>query len=177
MKIIKTDFKGLYLVKRKYHQDERGHLSEIFKKDYFSKNFIFDYYSCSKKNVIRGLHFQVKNQQEKYISVLNGKIFDVCVDLRKKSEMFGKIFTSILSKNNCTSILIPKGFAHGFCVLEDKSILYYKNSKYFFEKDQAGLLWNDKDLKINWPIDKPIISKKDKDNLNFGKFLKSYKSL
>ena len=177
MKIIKTNFHKLFLIKRNNFKDTRGNLCEIFKKNFILKNYVYDYISYSKKNVIRGLHFQINNQQEKYITVINGKIFDVCLDLRKNSKTFGKVFTSILSKKNCRSIIIPKGFAHGYCALEKDSILYYKNSDYFFKKDQSGILWNDSDLKIKWPINKPIISKKDKNNSSFKNFLKKYKSL
>ena len=177
MKIIKTNFKDLFLIKRDNYFDKRGNLSEIFNKKFLDKNFIYDYYSSSKKNVIRGLHYQFKNQQEKFITVLNGKIFDVCLDLRKKSKTFGKFFSIILSKDNNTSIFIPKGFAHGYCVLENNSIVYYKNSKLYFDNEQSGILWNDPTLKIKWPIKKPIISKKDLKNLNFSDFLKHYKYL
>ena len=177
MKITKTNFHGLCLVKRNNFKDIRGNLCEIYKKSFLSKNYVYDYISSSKKNVIRGLHFQINNQQEKYITVINGKIFDVCLDLRKNSKTFGKVFTSILSKKNCMSIIIPKGFAHGFCALEKDSILYYKNSDFFLKKDQSGILWNDPDLKIKWPITKPIISKKDKNNLSFKNFLKKNTSL
>jgi dTDP-4-dehydrorhamnose 3,5-epimerase len=177
MKIIKTNFKGLFLIKRANYLDKRGNLSVNFNKKIINKNFIYDIYSSSNKNVIRGLHYQFKNQQEKFITVLNGKIFDVCLDLRKKSKTFGKFFSIILSKDNNISIFIPKGFAHGYCTLENNSIVYYKNSKLYFEKEQSGILWNDPILKIKWPIKKPIISKKDLGNLNFSNFLKIHKYL
>jgi dTDP-4-dehydrorhamnose 3,5-epimerase len=177
MKIIKTNFKGLFLIKRVNYLDKRGNLSVNFNKKIINKNFIYDIYSSSNKNVIRGLHYQFKNQQEKFITVLNGKIFDVSLDLRKKSKTFGKFFSIILSKDNNISIFIPKGFAHGYCTLENNSIVYYKNSQLYFEKEQSGILWNDSILKIKWPIKKPTISKKDLGNLNFADFLKIYKYL
>ena len=98
MKIIKTKFNGLFLIKRKDFKDNRGGLTEVFKKNFFAKNYVFEYFTYSKKNVLRGLHFQINKQQDKYISVLYGKVFDVCVDLRKNSKTFGKVFTTILSK-------------------------------------------------------------------------------
>ena len=178
MKTIKTNFKGLLVVDRKGNRDARGTLSETYTKKIFSsKNFIFDYYSTSKKNVIRGLHYQKNKQQEKLVSVINGKIYDVCLDLRKNSKTFGKFFSTILSGKNYKSILIPKGFAHGFCSLENNTIVYYKNSNYYHSNNQSGIIWNDPKLNINWPIKKPIISIKDSLLESFNKFLTNQKYL
>lgn len=177
MKIIKTNFKNLLLIKRPNYKDKRGSLSEIFNQKFLNKNFIYDYYSSSRRNVIRGLHYQSINQQEKFITVINGKIFDICLDLRRDSKTFGKFFSTILSKDNNLSIFIPKGFAHGYCSLENNSIVYYKNSKLFSKNEQSGILWNDPILKIKWPTTKPIISKKDMENLNFSDFIKLHKYL
>lgn len=177
MKIIKTKFNGLFLIKRKDFKDNRGGLTEVFKKNFFAKNYVFEYFTYSKKNVLRGLHFQINKQQEKYISVLYGKVFDVCVDLRKNSKTFGKVFTTILSKKNCKSILIPKGFAHGFLALEEGSIMYYLNSEYYYKNDECGILWNDLNLNIDWPFNKPILSTKDKKNITLNKFIEKYGSL
>lgn len=177
MKIIKTKFNGLFLIKNSVFSDLRGSLTELYKNIVIKKKFVFDYFTCSKKNTIRGLHFQINKQQAKYISVLNGKIFDVCLDLRKKSITFGKYFKIILSKNNGLSIFIPKGFAHGFCSLEDNSILYYKNTEFYQKNLQRGILWNDKEININWPIKNPIISSKDKKNLSLSNFIKIYRTL
>jgi len=173
MKIIKTKFKDLLVIKRPTHYDNRGFLKELFEQKKFKKKFIFDYFSLSKKNVIRGLHLQLNKPQAKLISVINGKIFDVVLDCRKESPTFGKYFTIYISAKDNTSLYIPDGFAHGFCSLEDNTVLYYKNSNYRNKKYELGILWNDKDLKIKWPIKKPIISLKDKKNLSFSKFLNS----
>ena len=178
MKIIRTNFKGLLLINRKSNRDIRGILSETYiKKNFISENFIFDYYSISKKNVIRGLHYQKKKQQDKIISVVNGKIFDVCIDLRKNSKTFGKYFSIILSSKNHKSIFIPKGFAHGFCSLENNTIVYYKNSNYYYPNEQSGIIWNDPILNIKWPVNKPVMSIKDKLNFNFSEFLINQKFL
>lgn len=177
MKLIQTKFKGLKIVQNKNNFDLRGNLVENYKRNIINKNYIFDYYSKSKKNVIRGLHFQIKNQQEKYITVLNGSILDISLDLRKNSPTFGNYFSIFLSHKNFKSILIPKGFAHGYLTLEDNSILYYKNSSYYSDKEQKGIIWNDKDLNIKWPTNKPILSNKDKKNLTFKEFVKKYKFL
>ena len=123
--------------------------------------------SVSKKNVIRGLHYQKKKNQGKFISVIKGKILDVVVDIRKNSKTFGKHFSIILSEKNCTSVYIPGGFAHGFASLDKVNIVIYSCTKYRDKNSEHGILWNDKSLKIKWPIKKPIISKKDKKNPRF----------
>ncbi|MDC3049291.1 dTDP-4-dehydrorhamnose 3,5-epimerase [bacterium] len=171
MRIIKTKFKGLFIIKRSTNFDNRGFLRELFEQKKFSKKFVFDYFSLSKKNVIRGLHLQLKKPQTKIISVISGKIFDVVVDCRKTSRTFGKHFSIYISANDNTSLYIPEGFAHGFCSLASNTILYYKNSNYRSKNNETGILWNDKNLKIKWPINKPILSLKDKKNLNFNEFL------
>mgnify|MGYP001286815991 CR=1 FL=1 len=175
MKIIKTKFKDLLIIKRPTHYDNRGFLKEIFEQKKYKKKFIFDYFSLSKKNVVRGLHIQLKKPQIKLISVINGKIFDVVLDCRKDSATFGQYFTIYMTAKDNISLYIPEGFAHGFCSLDDNTVLYYKNSNYRFKKYEAGILWNDKDLKIKWPIKKPIVSKKDKKNMKFIEFKKSTK--
>ena len=128
--------------------------------------------SSSKKNIIRGLHYQSKDPQGKFISVVKGKIFDVAVDLRKNSKTFGKHFKTILSDKNETSIYIPQGFAHGFATLDKENIVVYSCSNYRNKKSERGIIWNDKKLNIKWPILKPIISKKDLNNLTFDEMKK-----
>ena len=173
MKIIKTKFKGLLIIKRPTYLDSRGYLKELFEQKKYRKKFIFDYFSVSKKNVIRGLHLQFKNPQAKIISVISGKIFDVVLDCRKNSKTFGKHFAMNLSAKDNTSLYIPEGFAHGFCSLTDNTVLYYKNSDYRIKKYEVGILWKDKDLDIRWPVKKAIISLRDRKNLSFNKFLNS----
>ena len=173
MKIIKTKFKGLLIIKRPTYVDNRGFLRELFEQKKFKKKFVFDYFSLSKKNVIRGLHFQYKDPQTKIISVISGKIFDVVLDCRKNSKTFGRYFTIKISSKDNVSLYIPEGFAHGFCSLADNTILHYKNSDYRNKNHDVGILWNDKDLDIKWPIKKPLISSKDKKNLSFNEFLNS----
>ena len=173
MKIIKTKFKDLLIIKRPTHNDNRGFLKELFEQNKIKNKFVFDYFSSSKKNVIRGLHLQLKKPQAKLISVMTGKIFDVVLDCRKGSSTFGKYFTIYISANDNTSLFIPEGFAHGFCSLANDTVIYYKNSNYRNKKYETGISWKDKDLKIKWPVKKPIISLKDKKNLNFIKFLNS----
>jgi len=175
MKIISTNFSGLKIIQSKCYKDSRGLFKEDYKKMFFKKkDFVFGCTSKSKKNVLRGLHLQTKFAQEKYISVLKGEILDVAVDLRKKSKTFGKHFKTILSDKNAKSIFIPAGFAHGFLALKKENIIYYTSTNYRSIKHEVGLLWNDKDLKIKWPIKNPIISKKDKKNLRLKVFKKLY---
>jgi dTDP-4-dehydrorhamnose 3,5-epimerase len=161
MKIINTKFKGLKIIKSKIFYDNRGYFREISKKKILDKNFIFDCMSQSKKNVLRGLHFQKKNPQAKLVTVTYGKIFDVSVDLRKNSKTFGKYFSIILSDKAGISIIIPEGFAHGFYCMSSKCIVYYKCTKYRDKNSEISLAWNDKNIKIKWPTAKPILSIKD----------------
>ena len=159
----------------KSYKDYRGLFKEDYKKKFLkNKNFVFGCTSSSKKNVIRGLHLQTKYSQEKYVSVLKGEIFDVVVDLRKKSKTYGKHFKTILSDKNAKSLFIPAGFAHGFLALKKENIIYYTCTNYRSARHEVGILWNDKDLKIKWPIKNPVISKKDKENLKFTEFKKLF---
>ena len=172
MKLLKTRFKDLLIYEKKIHKDSRGYLKELFRQNHFKEKFSFDFMSFSKKNVLRGLHLQLQNPQSKLITVLMGKIFDVCLDCRQNSKTYGKFFTTILSEKDNKSILIPKGFAHGFCSLEENVIVHYKCSEYRHKESEIGILWNDKNLNIKWPVKSPTISKKDKQNLSFQEFNK-----
>jgi dTDP-4-dehydrorhamnose 3,5-epimerase len=175
MKVISTKFSGLKVIQSKSYKDRRGLFKEDFKKKFFkNKEFVFGCTSTSKKNVIRGLHLQTKFSQGKYVSILKGSILDVVVDLRKGSKTFGKHFKIILSDNNTTSLFIPAGFAHGFLALKKENIIYYTCTNYRSAKHEVGILWNDKNLKIKWPIKNPVISKKDKKNIKFTEFKKLY---
>ena len=166
MKIFGTKFKGLKVVKGINHYDNRGYFREIFKNKLFkNKKFVFWCMSKSKKNVIRGLHLQKKLQQEKFVSVVKGKIFDVVLDLRKTSKTYGKHYCITLSDKNSKSLLIPAGFAHGFCGLEKENLVFYACTNYRSKKDEVGILWKDKKINIKWPIKNPIISGKDKKNI------------
>ena len=175
MKIFNTKFHGLKIIKGINHYDKRGYFREAFKNNFFkNKNFIFWCLSKSKKNVLRGLHLQKKFQQDKFVSVVRGKIFDVVVDLRKKSKTYGKHYSITLSDKNSTSLFIPAGFAHGFCCLKNENLVFYGCTNYRSKKDEVGILWNDKTLKVKWPIKKPTISSKDKNNITFEKFKNLY---
>ena len=174
MKIIKTNFKDLFLYKRDTHKDNRGYFRELFTEKFLKVKFPFDMMSFSKKNVIRGLHMQLKNPQGKLLTVVSGKLFDVALDCRKKSKTYGKYFSTILSDKDNTSLYVPEGFAHGFCSLENNTILHYKCTNYRNAKSEVGIMWNDPELKIRWPKKKFIISSKDKKNLSFTEFKKKF---
>ena len=173
MKIIKTKFEGLLIIKRPTYYDNRGFLRELFEQKKFKKKFIFDYFSLSKKNVIRGLHLQYRKPQVKIISVISGRIFDIVLDCRKNSKTFGKYYTMNISSKDNVSLYIPEGFAHGFCSLTDNTILHYRNSNYRNKKYEIGILWKDRDLNIKWPVKNPLISLRDRRNITFSKFLDS----
>ena len=173
--IKKSKFKDLIIINNTSFKDKRGYFKELLKEKKIKKRFPFLVMSFSKKNVIRGLHLQKKNSQGKFISVIKGKIFDVVVDLRKNSKTYGKYLSTILSEKNSKSIFIPPGFAHGFCALSKENYVVYSCTKYRDEKSEIGIKFNDQDLKINWPIKKPIISNKDKNNLSLKDFKKTYK--
>ena len=176
MKIKSTKFAGLKIIESKIYKDSRGFFKEDFKKIFFkNQRFVFGCTSSSKKNVLRGLHLQTKNMQGKYVSVLKGKILDVVLDLRKGSKTFGKHYSILLSEKKAKSIFIPPGFAHGFLGLEKENIIYYLCTNYRSAKNEVGILWNDKNIKINWPIKHPIISKKDKKNMKLNEFKNKFK--
>ena len=174
MEVTKTKFNGLLVFKKKYFTDARGYFLELYKSKIIRKRFPFTCISLSKKNVIRGLHLQMKNTQAKYISVLKGKVLDVAVDLRKNSKTFAKVFKIILSEKNSKSVYLPEGFAHGFCGLDKENYLLYSCSNYRNKNSELGIIWNDKDLKIKWLVKKPILSKKDKNNITLRKFRKKF---
>jgi len=166
---IKTKLEDLKLIKTKIFNDKRGFFKEVFQKRVEkNNNFIFDCMSYSKKNVLRGLHFQKKKSQAKLLTVIQGKIFDVCVDLRKKSKTYGKYFSIELSQKSEYSILIPAGFAHGFLCLSKECIVYYKCSNYRDQNSETTLLWNDPSIRINWPNKNPILSDKDQKGVLFS---------
>ena len=177
MKIINTKFNGLKIIKTKVHKDSRGHFVEVFRHSFFKKQkFVFTCSSKSKKNVLRGMHFQKKIEQGKYLSVLKGRILDVVVDIRKKSKTFGKHFKIIISDKDGKAIYIPPGFAHGFLGLDTENIITYHCTNYRSKVNEMGIKWNDKKLKIKWPKKKLIISKKDQNNLSFEEYLKIIKN-
>ena len=172
MKIIKTNIKDLILLETNVYKDNRGFFKEVEKNKILKKKFVFDCFSYSKKNTLRGLHLQTKKSQAKIITVVQGKILDVVVDLLKKSKTFGKFFSIEISQDSNFSLFIPENFAHGFLCLSKNCAVYYKCTNYRDKKSETTIKWNDKSLNIKWPISKPILSKKDKMGLSFNEFIR-----
>jgi len=178
MKVLSTKIKNLKVIQQNKFIDNRGFLKITFHNKIINFNkFIFEYSVTSKKNVIRGLHFQYKYQQAKLVYVLKGKILDVVVDLRKNSTTFGKFYSIILSDKNCKALYVPEGFAHGYYCYDKLNIIYYKLSNYYKPQYENGIKWNDKKIKINWPLGKKIISSKDKNLQGLDFFKNKFKSL
>jgi dTDP-4-dehydrorhamnose 3,5-epimerase len=178
MKILNTRFKGLKIVKQNSYKDKRGSLRVTYNSKILKdENFSYEYSTTSKKNALRGFHFQSKFQQAKYVNVLKGKILDCVIDLRKKSQTFGKNFQIILSDKNNLSLYIPKGFAHGYYSYEKENIIYYKTTEYYHPEFESGVNLLDDKLKIKWPSKSFLISKKDNELGTFEDFKKKYKTL
>ena len=176
MKINKTFIEDLLIIEPQLFKDERGFFYESYNKNNLDINIVFvqDNESKSYKGVIRGLHFQTPPfEQTKLVRCVSGNILDVAVDLRTNSKTYGKSFSIELSSENNRQLFVPKGFAHGFQVLSEIAIVSYKVDNYYNPDSDSGLIWNDKDLSIDWNLDlKPILSKKDLKLISF-KELKS----
>jgi len=155
------------LVEPKVFSDERGFFMETYKMPDFAAsgikgNFVQDNHSRSTKGILRGLHYQNPPfAQGKLVRAVRGEIFDVAVDIRKGSPTYGKWVSAILSEENKNILYVPKGFAHGFCVLSEIAEVIYKATNVYSPQSEAGIIWNDGDLHIEWPIGKPILSQKD----------------
>jgi dTDP-4-dehydrorhamnose 3,5-epimerase len=169
MEFKELTLQGLILVVPQVFEDERGVFFERFRVDEFKKNkidvdFVQDNISHSKKDVLRGLHFQLSEAaQDKLVWVGHGEVFDVAVDLRKDSETFGKWEGVMLTEKNNNAFFIPKGFAHGFLALTDEVHVSYKVSHTYSSEHDTGIRWNDPDVGIDWPVKNPLISEKDKE--------------
>ena len=172
VKKFKTGFKDLVIYQGKKHKDKRGFLMEMIREKIIGKKFKFQILSKSKKNVFRGLHFQLNKPQAKYITVIKGKILDVVVDLRKKSKTFGKSFSILLTDKNCKSIFIPAGFAHGFLTLERENIIHYSCTEYRSIGNEYSLSYKDPKLKVKLPKKKFIVAQKDAEAKSLDELIK-----
>jgi dTDP-4-dehydrorhamnose 3,5-epimerase len=166
MKFFKTSIPGVIVIKPKVYSDHRGFFTEIYRKARFMENgidddFVQDNLSRSGRNIIRGLHFQRINPQAKLVSVTRGRLLDVAVDVRRGSPTFGQYVTEELTGSNKWMLYIPAGFAHGFCVLSDEADFYYKCSDYYNPEGERGIVWNDPDIGIDWPVSNPVLSGRD----------------
>ncbi len=168
----KTNIDGVYIIEPKVFGDNRGYFMESYNQEHFveaglNMTFVQDNESKSSKGVLRGLHFQRKHSQGKLVRVTKGEVFDVAVDLRTGSETYGKWEAVILSEENKKQFYIPKGFAHGFLVLSDEAVFNYKCTDFYAPEYDGGVMWNDPDINIEWPLDgieNILLSEKDKNH-------------
>ena len=180
MEIIETGIKDLVVIKPKVFRDDRGYFFESFnrsKLDVLGNDleFVQDNQSLSQKDVLRGLHFQnPPYAQAKLVSVIQGSVLDVAVDIRKESPTYGKSFSIVLDGIEKNQLFIPAGFAHGFKTLENNTIFFYKCTSYYNKESEGCLLWNDPDLNINWDIENPMLSEKDKIGQLFDTFVSNF---
>lgn len=167
---VETKIRDLYIIEPKVFGDNRGYFMETYNQKQFEEagltmTFVQDNESKSKKGVLRGLHFQTKNTQGKLVRVTKGAVYDVAVDLRKGSPTYGQYEGVILTDENKKQFYVPEGFAHGFLVLSDEAVFNYKCTNFYSPEYDSGLLWNDPDVAIEWPlegIDEILLSEKDK---------------
>lgn len=178
-KLIDTKIPDLYIIEPTVFRDERGYFMESYSKVDFESvglnmKFVQDNESKSKKGVLRGLHFQTQHTQGKLVRVVQGKVYDVAVDLREGSPTFGEWESVVLTGENKRQFYIPEGFAHGFLVLSDEAIFTYKCTDSYAPSYDSGVLWNDPDINIQWPIDRIdqiLLSEKDKEQQSLQEFL------
>ncbi len=170
----KLQIEGLLLIKPDIYKDTRGYFFEAFRKDKYSEygiseDFVQDNISKSPKDTIRGLHYQVgKFAQGKLCGVISGKVLDIAVDIRFGSPTFGHHYSVELSDENNYQIWIPPGFAHAFSVLSDDAIFHYKCTAYYSKKDERAIIYNDRNLNIDWKVKQPTVSEKDLAGKNFS---------
>jgi dTDP-4-dehydrorhamnose 3,5-epimerase len=171
---------GLLVIKPDVFEDKRGYFFESYNREKFREmgidvTFLQDNESKSGKNVLRGLHFQVPPyQQGKLVRVIKGAVLDVAVDLRKSSPTYGEWASIGLSEKNKWMYWIPAGFAHGFLTLEENTVFFYKCTKVYHKESEAGIIWNDPDLNIQWGIADPMVSDKDKVAQSFREFISPF---
>lgn len=171
MKISATSIPGVLLIEPRIFQDERGEFFETFQAERYREatgvDYVQDNCSRSARGVLRGLHYQVERPQAKLVSVIRGVIYDVVVDLRTNSATYGKWAGFELSEENRHQLFVPVGLAHGFCVISPQADVVYKCSDYYYPAGECSIRWNDEFLKITWPIEFPVLSKKDAAGLTF----------
>jgi len=176
MEIKEERIKGLFLIQPKVFGDERGYFFESFSEKKYAPmlghvKFVQDNQSMSARGVLRGLHFQNPPfDQGKLVQVLKGSAIDIAVDIRKNSPTYGEFIKVLLTEKDKNQFWIPPGFAHGFCALEDNTIFSYKCTNYYSPENECSILWEDKSLNIDWEIENPLISEKDKKGIEFINF-------
>ncbi|MGG8469970.1 dTDP-4-dehydrorhamnose 3,5-epimerase [Rahnella sp. PAMC25617] len=178
MKVTDTEVIGVKLVEPKVFGDERGFFLETFQQDRYREmleidlDFVQDNHSRSSRNVLRGLHFQTSKPQGKLVRVVRGEVFDVVVDIRPESATFGKWVGVHLSESNKNQLWVPPGLAHGFVVISEFADFEYKCTDYYDPKNEGCLIWNDREIGIQWPVETPLLSEKDAKGKLFGELFK-----
>lgn len=172
MNVIQTNISGLIVIEPRVFGDSRGFFIETFQTKRYREigiplDFVQDNLSRSSKGVLRGLHFQRNHPQGKLVQVVRGAVFDVAVDVRRDSSSFGQWHGVTLSDENHRQFYLPPGMAHGFCVLSDTADFAYKCTDYYHPEDEGGIIWDDPDIDIRWPITDPVVSDKDARNPYF----------
>lgn len=167
IKYTETDLPGVLLIDPRVFKDSRGFFMETFHQKKYAEAgidhaFIQDNYSHSTRGTLRGLHYQLEHPQGKLVYVITGEIYDVAVDIRRGSPGFGKWVGQYLSDKNRRQIFVPEGFAHGFCVLSETADVIYKTTDLYNPDDEYGVLWSDPTIGIDWPVEVPVVSDKDK---------------
>jgi dTDP-4-dehydrorhamnose 3,5-epimerase len=167
MKVMPTNLEDILIIEPQVFADARGFFLETYHYDRYRKagidrTFVQDNLSYSIKGTLRGLHYQKRHPQAKLVSVVSGDIFDVVVDIRKESPTFGQWLGIYLSARNKRQLFIPEGYAHGFCVVSDTALFSYKCSDFYDPDDEGGILWSDEDIAVDWPLEQPIVSEKDR---------------
>jgi dTDP-4-dehydrorhamnose 3,5-epimerase len=177
MKVEKTAIEGVFIIEPKVFADDRGYFFESFNRKRFCEltgldvDFVQDNESMSEANVLRGLHFQQPpHAQDKLVRVVRGSVVDVVVDLRVGSPTYGKHDKCFLSADNKRQFFVPKGMAHGFLTLEPGTIFSYKCSDYYYPETETGIAWNDSEIGVNWEVENPILSEKDKKAMSLSDF-------
>ena len=168
MKVHETELKGLLVIEPDCFGDQRGFFMETWQKERYcelgiGEEFVQDNLSYSEHGILRGLHYQKPQGQGKLVYVIEGEVYDVAVDIRKGSPTFGRWAGYYLSGDNKRQLFIPAGFAHGFCVTGEKALFTYKCTDYYNREAEKGVIWNDPDLGIKWPVETPVISDKDRE--------------
>jgi len=168
MKVHETELKGLLVIEPDCFGDQRGFFMETWQKERYrelgiGEEFVQDNLSYSEHGILRGLHYQKPQGQGKLVYVIEGEVYDVAVDVRKGSPTFGRWVGYCLSGDNKRQLFIPAGFAHGFCVTGEKALFAYKCTDYYNREAEKGVIFNDPDLGIKWPVEAPVISEKDRE--------------
>jgi len=177
MNVIETALPGVVIIEPKVFGDHRGFFLESYQEERYREAgidaaFVQDNHSRSARGVLRGLHFQKTRPQGKLVRVTRGEVFDVAVDIDPASPTFGQHVSVLLNDENNRQFYVPPGYAHGFCVVSEIADFQYKCTDYCDPSDEGGLLWNDPDIAIDWPIDEPRLSEKDQHNPRLSEFAK-----